>query len=92
MKVQPKLKALVDVEPSLRDKTHFSSHLVTFDKSSGIKSTDFDNNYRLKEMRSRIMAVEGLVSEGSVSLAKKTGGSVWKWEETKSKLGTTKFR
>lgn len=92
VKIQPKLKALVDVEPSMRNKTHFSSHLVTFDKSSGIKSTDFENNSRLKEMRSRIMVVEGLVGDGSVSSAKKTGGSVWKWEETKSKLGATKFR
>lgn len=70
----------------MRNKTHFSSHLVTFDKSSGIKSTDFSKNSRLNEMRSRITAVESLV-EGS---AKK--GSVVRWEDTKSKLGATNYR
>ena len=63
VKVEPKLKALINVEPSMRNKTHFSSHLVTFDKSAGIKSTDFSNNSRLNEMRSRICSEAPIVGD-----------------------------
>lgn len=46
-----KLEPLEKWGPSLRNQTQWSHHLKTFDKSDGIKKSDFLKNTRLIEIR-----------------------------------------